>query len=51
MPIRHGGIVVSRVSIWPRDNFCRSTIVPRPGPLRRAILWVSGLSYGVASFK
>src|SRR5215510_2275023 len=29
MPIRHGGIAASRVSIWPRDHFCRSTIAPR----------------------
>src|SRR5215468_8702412 len=29
MPIRHGGMFASRVSIWPRDHFCRSTIAPR----------------------
>src|SRR5215470_1430839 len=29
MPIRHGGMLASRVSIWPRDHFCRSTIAPR----------------------
>src|SRR6516164_11659030 len=29
MPIRHGGILASRASTWPRDHFCRSTIAPR----------------------
>src|SRR5262247_2513130 len=29
MPIRHGGMLASRASIWPRDHFCRSTIAPR----------------------
>src|SRR5215831_15169386 len=29
MPIRHGGMLPSRASIWPRDHFCRSTIAPR----------------------
>src|SRR5215475_10451110 len=29
MPIRHGGMLAIRVSIWPRDHFCRSTIAPR----------------------
>src|SRR5262245_65740327 len=27
MPIRHGGRLASRASTWPRDHFCRSTIV------------------------
>ncbi len=26
IPIRHGGMVASRASTWPRDHFCRSTI-------------------------
>src|ERR1700760_2082422 len=29
MPIRHGGRLTSRASTWPRDHFCRSTILPR----------------------
>src|SRR5262245_64069617 len=29
MPIRLGAMLASRVSIWPRDHFCRSTIAPR----------------------
>src|SRR5262245_6259970 len=29
MPIRQGAILASRVSTWPRDHFCRSTIAPR----------------------
>src|SRR5215472_695387 len=29
MPIRHGGMLAIRASIWPRDHFCRSTIAPR----------------------
>src|SRR5262245_48462311 len=29
MPIRHGGMLAIRTSIWPRDHFCRSTIAPR----------------------
>src|ERR1700704_485918 len=29
MPIRHGGILASRASTWPRDHFCRSTMAPR----------------------
>jgi hypothetical protein len=29
MPIRHGGRLASRASSWPRDHFCRSTILPR----------------------
>src|SRR5437868_14907224 len=29
MPIRHGGRLASRASTWPRDHFCRSTILPR----------------------
>src|SRR4249919_2969874 len=29
MPIRQGGILAKRVSTWPRDHFCRSTIAPR----------------------
>src|SRR6266404_6137498 len=30
MPIRQAGMLASRVSTWPRDHFCRSTIAPRP---------------------
>src|SRR5882762_4745762 len=30
MPIRQAGMLESRVSTWPRDHFCRSTIAPRP---------------------
>src|SRR5215472_8754215 len=29
MPMRHGGRLASRASTWPRDHFCRSTILPR----------------------
>src|SRR5215468_5867617 len=29
MPIRHGAMLASRASIWPRDHFCRNTIAPR----------------------
>src|SRR5712664_805026 len=29
MPIRQAGMLESRVSTWPRDHFCRSTIAPR----------------------
>src|SRR5262245_36364137 len=29
MPIRHGGMFAIRASTWPRDHFCRSTIVGR----------------------
>src|ERR1700745_2555337 len=29
MPIRHGDRYASRASTWPRDHFCRRTIVPR----------------------
>src|SRR5215468_1251784 len=29
MPIRHGGRLASRASIWPRDHFCRNIIAPR----------------------
>jgi hypothetical protein len=29
MPIRHGGMLATRDSIWLRDHFCRSTIAPR----------------------
>src|SRR5262249_32327819 len=29
MPIRHGGMLAIRTSIWPRDHFCRNTIAPR----------------------
>src|SRR4051812_2481676 len=29
MPIRQGGMFANRVSTWPRDHFCRSTIAPR----------------------
>ena len=36
MPIRHGGILASRASIWPRDHFRRSTIAPR---LSRPTTW------------
>jgi hypothetical protein len=30
MPIKQAGMLASRVSTWPRDHFCRSTIAPRP---------------------
>jgi hypothetical protein len=36
MPIRHGGMLASRVSTWPRDHFCRSAIAPR---LSRPTTW------------
>src|SRR2546425_1441396 len=29
MPIRHGGMLAGRASIWPRDHFCRNTMAPR----------------------
>jgi hypothetical protein len=29
MPIRHGGMLATRASIWLRDHFCRSTTAPR----------------------
>src|SRR5215475_6621539 len=29
MPIRHGGMLATCASIWPRDHFCRRTIAPR----------------------
>src|SRR5215468_11806998 len=29
MPIRHGGMLPSRASTWPRDHFCRNTMAPR----------------------
>src|SRR5258705_10435233 len=29
MPMRHGGRLASRASTWPRDHFCRSTMLPR----------------------
>jgi hypothetical protein len=28
MPIRHGGMLASRLSTCPRDHFCRGTIAP-----------------------
>src|SRR5262245_37383077 len=28
MPIRHGARLASRASAWPRDHFCRSTMLP-----------------------
>ena len=33
---RHGGILASRASTWPRDHFCRRTIAPR---LSRPTMW------------
>src|SRR5262245_39563434 len=29
MPIRHGGMLAIRASIWRRDHFCRNTMAPR----------------------
>jgi hypothetical protein len=29
MPIRHGGILVRRASIWPRESYWRRTMAPR----------------------
>src|SRR6187200_3111497 len=29
MPMRHGGRLASRASTWPRDHFCRNTMLPR----------------------
>src|SRR5215467_911363 len=29
MPMRHGGRLASRASTWPRDHFCRSTLLHR----------------------
>src|ERR1700756_2424683 len=29
MPIRQGSMFANRVSTWPRDHLCRSTIIPR----------------------
>jgi hypothetical protein len=40
MPIRHGGMLASRVSTWPREHFCRSAIAPRlsrPYDLKRVL--------------
>ena len=36
MPTRHGGMLASRASTWPRDHFWRSTIAPR---LSRPTMW------------
>src|SRR5215468_6422722 len=36
MPIRQGRTLASRASTWPRDHFCRNTMLPRRSwPTRR----------------
>jgi hypothetical protein len=31
MPIRHGGMLASRASVWPRDHFCHVVALDQRG--------------------
>src|SRR6266481_5727730 len=44
MPIKQAGMLASRVSTWPRDHFCRSTIAPRPS---RPTTWIEFLPISI----